>query len=101
MKAAWGVSILFCASLAAISGPRQAPSPAAMRTDAVTSMPAAASAGASAQEQASAGALLAAAFAEFAKAGNAYAELHHKHLGVTQPAPDSSTCSAWPSAEQV
>lgn len=42
--------------------------------------------------------LLSAAFGEFAKADNAYAELHHRHLGVTQPAPDSSSCPAWPSA---
>ena len=47
---------------------------------------------------ASAATLLAAAFGEFAKDGRAYAELHHRHLGVTQPAPDSSSCSAWPAA---
>jgi hypothetical protein len=40
--------------------------------------------------------LLAAAFGEFATAGNGYADLHRRHLGVTQRAPDASSCSAWP-----
>jgi ABC-type amino acid transport substrate-binding protein len=40
-------------------------------------------------------ALLSAAFAEFA-AGKGYAELHHRYLGVTQPAPNPSACAAWP-----
>ncbi len=40
--------------------------------------------------------LLSAAFGEFAKSGSAYAELHHRYLGVTQPAPDTSSCAEWP-----
>src|SRR5256885_696912 len=43
--------------------------------------------------------LLSAAFAEFAKSGSAYAQLHHRYLGVTQPPPDSSTCPTWPDLE--
>ncbi|MFI5046030.1 MAG: hypothetical protein ACHQIG_03120 [Acidimicrobiia bacterium] len=45
---------------------------------------------------ATADALLSAAFGEFATSGNGYAELHHRYLGVTQPAPDTSSCAAWP-----
>src|SRR5437870_3373697 len=37
-----------------------------------------------------------AAFGEFAKSGSAYAELHHRHVGVTQPAPDTASCQSWP-----
>jgi hypothetical protein len=44
------------------------------------------------------GALLSAAFAEFARSGDAYAELHHRYLGVTQPPPDTSSCASWPAA---
>lgn len=51
---------------------------------------------ASRETPASASALLSAAFGEFAKAGGAYAQLHHRYLGVTQPAPDSSSCAVWP-----
>ena len=43
--------------------------------------------------------LLSAAFAEFAKSGNVYAELHHRYLGVTQPPPDTSSCEVWPKLE--
>jgi hypothetical protein len=43
-------------------------------------------------------ALLAAAFADFARDGDAYADLHHEYLGVTQPAPDTPTCAQWPDA---
>jgi hypothetical protein len=43
--------------------------------------------------------LLSAAFGEFATSGNAYAELHHRYLGVTQPAPDASSCPAWPAVD--
>jgi hypothetical protein len=41
-------------------------------------------------------ALLSAAFADFARDGDAYAELHHRHLGVSEPAPDVSACTSWP-----
>ncbi|MCJ7436208.1 MAG: hypothetical protein MUP97_00390 [Acidimicrobiia bacterium] len=44
-------------------------------------------------------ALLSAAFREFAKSGNAYAKLHHRYLGVTQPAPDPSSCAKWPAGK--
>lgn len=44
------------------------------------------------------GSLLSAAFAELAGSPTAYAELHHRYLGVTQAAPDPSTCAPWPAA---
>jgi ABC-type amino acid transport substrate-binding protein len=44
-------------------------------------------------------ALLSAAFAEFAAARTAYEELHHRYLGVTQSAPNTATCAAWPAGE--
>jgi len=44
-------------------------------------------------------ALLSAAFREFAKSGDAYAKLHHQYLGVTQSAPDPSSCGKWPAGK--
>src|SRR5207244_10883643 len=43
--------------------------------------------------------LLAAAFKEFAKSRDAYAQLHHHYLAVTQPAPDPASCASWPDGE--
>ena len=43
--------------------------------------------------------VLSAAFREFADDGKAYATLHHRHLRVTQPAPNSSSCPTWPEGE--
>ena len=43
--------------------------------------------------------LLSAAFGEFAASGDAYADLHHEYLGVTQPAPDPSECDSWPKGD--
>jgi hypothetical protein len=40
--------------------------------------------------------LLSAAFADYAKLGDAYSELHFFHLGVHQPAPNTDNCSTWP-----
>ncbi len=43
--------------------------------------------------------LLSAAFGEYAQEGDAYAKLHRRHLGVTQPPPDTSKCPPWPDVE--
>ena len=40
--------------------------------------------------------LLSAAVRDFAADGNQYAVLHHRYFGVTQPAPDTGSCPAWP-----
>ncbi len=44
-------------------------------------------------------ALLSAAFAEYAKDGDAYQQSHHRHLGVTQPPPSTPAGPLWPDVE--
>ena len=55
--------------------------------------------GAPATAPATADALLSAAFRDLATSGDTYAELHHQYLGVSQPAPDTSSCAPWPTGD--